>query len=115
MTLVRWSEIAEETLNPKVTRRVLNSASMTVARLALKAGCVVPTHHHVNEQISTIESGCLRFVVGGETVDVKAGESLVIPPNVPHTAEALEDTVALDIFNPVREDWARGDDQYLRG
>jgi quercetin dioxygenase-like cupin family protein len=69
----------------------------------------------VNEQISTIESGSLRFVVGGQEIVVKAGDSLVIPPNVPHLAEAHEDCIATDTFCPVREDWIRGDDAYLRG
>ena len=50
-----------------------------------------------------------------EKIVVRAGESLCIPPNVPHSVESLEDSVAVDIFSPVREDWVRGDDAYLRG
>ena len=59
--------------------------------------------------------GSLRFVVGGEEVVAAAGESVVIPPNVPHRVEALEDSVVLDVFSPRREDWLAGDDAYLRG
>ena len=56
----------------------------------------------------------MRFVLGGKEVILSAGETLQIPPNVPHSAEALEDAVAVDVFSPPREDWIRGDDAYLR-
>jgi quercetin dioxygenase-like cupin family protein len=75
---------------------------------------VVPEHSHPNEQISMLDQGSLRFVIAGQEILVKAGEVLRIPPHVPHSAEALEDAVAVDLFSPVREDWIRGDDAYLR-
>lgn len=114
MQLIDWIALPEEQLNPRISRKVLHSETMTVARLYLQKGAVVPLHHHVNEQISTIESGVLRFLIGGQEQVVKAGESMVIPPNVPHEVHALEDSVALDVFSPAREDWIRGDDAYLR-
>jgi quercetin dioxygenase-like cupin family protein len=111
----QWNGITVEQMNPLVSRQVIHGATITMARLVLKKGAFVPLHSHVNEQISTIESGSLRFEVGGREITVKAGETLVIPPNVPHLAEAHEDCVATDVFSPVREDWVRGDDAYLRG
>ncbi len=87
---------------------------MTVARLYLRKGSSVPEHSHHNEQISMIEQGSLKFVIAGQETVVKAGQVLRIPPNVPHSAEALEDSVAVDLFSPPREDWIRGDDAYLR-
>jgi quercetin dioxygenase-like cupin family protein len=51
----------------------------------------------------------------GSVIDVKGGDTLVIPSNVGHAAEALEDTVDLDAFSPIRQDWLDGDDAYLRG
>ena len=114
MMQYRWAEMPEETLSPTFSRRMIHSERLTIARLWLKKGCVVPRHAHENEQVSTIESGKLRFFFDDKTVDVGADESLVIPPNVAHAAEALEDSVALDIFTPPREDWIRGDDAYLR-
>jgi quercetin dioxygenase-like cupin family protein len=75
----------------------------------------VPEHAHENEQITYILEGRLRFALGEETVDVAAGEVLTIPPNVPHAAEALEDTLDVDVFTPPREDWLTGTDAYLRG
>jgi quercetin dioxygenase-like cupin family protein len=85
-----------------------------VARVYLKKGCLVPEHSHHNEQISMMEQGTLRFVLAGEELILKAGQVLRIPPHVPHSAEALEDSIAVDLFSPVREDWIRGDDAYLR-
>jgi quercetin dioxygenase-like cupin family protein len=111
----QWHGIPIERMNPLISRQVIHAGTMTIARLVLKKGAVVPLHAHVNEQISTIDSGSLRFEVDGREIVVKAGESLVIPPNVPHMAEAHEDCTATDVFSPVREDWVRGDDAYLRG
>jgi mannose-6-phosphate isomerase-like protein (cupin superfamily) len=84
-------------------------------RTAPEAGCVVPEHSHPNEQISMMDQGALRFIIGGEEVIVRAGQAVRIPPNgIPHSAEALEDSLATDLFSPPREDWIRGDDAYLR-
>ena len=93
-----------------------------VAHVYLKAGCVVPQHHHVNEQVTYILEGALRLWVGDKVdsqndadgILVKAGEVLVIPSNVPHRAIAVEDTLDLDVFAPPRADWLSGTDDYLR-
>ncbi|MBI3683589.1 MAG: cupin domain-containing protein [Acidobacteria bacterium] len=114
MRVQRWNELAFEQMNPSVGRKVLHAETMTMARLILKKGAIVPEHHHVNEQISTILEGRMRFFVGGEQQVLGPGESVVIPPNVPHWVEVLEDCDVIDLFCPVREDWLRGDDAYLR-
>lgn len=111
----QWAEIPVEQLNPLVSRQAIHTERMTIARLILKKGVVVPTHSHENEQLSMIESGSLKFVLDGVEKVVSAGETLQIPPHVPHSAEALEDTEATDVFSPRREDWIRGEDAYLRG
>ena len=115
MKLYNWTEVTEEPLTPTATRQMIHGATLTVAKLRTKKGSIVPTHSHVNEQITTMEKGSMLFVTPTEQIVVRAGESLVIPPNVPHSVESLEDSVAIDIFSPVREDWVRGDDAYLRG
>ena len=88
------------------------------ARLELRKGCIVPRHQHPNEQISYITEGALRFLLGedGSATEkiVRAGEVLIIPGNLPHFAEALEDTIDFDIFSPPRQDWISRDDSYLR-
>jgi quercetin dioxygenase-like cupin family protein len=110
-----WNAIPEEQMNALVGRKVIHGQNITVARLRLAKGAIVPLHSHVNEQISMLESGRMRFVIDGEEKILHAGESLQIPPHAPHMVEALEDSVAVDLFSPIREDWIRGDDAYLRG
>jgi quercetin dioxygenase-like cupin family protein len=115
MHVYDWARVPREDLNPLFSRQVINSDTMTVARVYMKKGCLVPLHHHHNEQISMMTEGRLKFVIGGQEVVLNPGEALRIPPNVPHSAEALDDCVAMDLFSPPREDWQRGDDAYLRG
>ncbi len=114
MQVQDWNAIPKEQLNPRFTRQMIHTEKMTIARLFLGAGCVVPEHSHHNEQVSTIEQGRLKFVFGKEEHVVGAGQTICIPPHVPHSAEALEDTTAVDIFSPPREDWISGNDAYLR-
>jgi quercetin dioxygenase-like cupin family protein len=114
----RWSDVPAEQLNPLLTRQFVTGEQAMFARLELKKGCIVPRHHHPNEQITYITQGALLFSLGeeGATVDkvVRAGEVLVIPGNLPHSAEALEDCIDFDIFAPPRQDWIARDDSYLR-
>jgi quercetin dioxygenase-like cupin family protein len=115
MSLYSWSAIPLEELNPLAARRVVHTSRMTVARLFLKAGALVPEHHHENEQITMLVSGKLQFILNGEEILVSAGDVLEIPPHAPHSVVALEDSEAWDLFAPRREDWLAGDDAYLRG
>jgi len=110
-----WSEVPVEQMNASIARQMIHGQTMTVARIQLRKGAVVPLHRHTNEQISMVERGVLRFVISGEERILRGGETLAIPPNAPHLVEALEDSLAVDVFSPVREDWIRGDDAYLRG
>lgn len=114
MDVYDWSAVPEEQLNPSVSRQVIHGSTMTLARLRLKKGALVPLHSHVNEQISLIEAGCLRFMIDGVEQIATAGHAVRIPPHAPHSVTAQEDSVALDLFSPIREDWIRGDDAYLR-
>lgn len=114
---VNWEAIPKEQLNDDIQRRLITGENMMIAHVYLKAGGVVPMHSHHNEQITYILEGALKFLLGeaqDEEVIVRAGEVLVIPPHLPHSATALEDTVDVDVFNPPREDWLDGSDAYLR-
>jgi quercetin dioxygenase-like cupin family protein len=113
-TYHRWADIAPEHLNALVTRQYVVGTNTMLARIVLKKGAVVPMHQHMHEQISHVVEGALKFRIDGEEIAVRAGEILCIPPHVPHEVTALEDSVALDIFNPPRQDWIDGDDAYLR-
>ena len=114
----RWSDVPAAQLNPLLTRQFVTGSQSMFARIELKKGCIVPRHHHPNEQISYITQGALRFLLGDEGNAVEKivceGDILIIPGNLPHSAEALEDTIDFDIFAPPRQDWITGDDAYLR-
>jgi quercetin dioxygenase-like cupin family protein len=110
-----WAQIEPEKMTDLITRRMVNGENATVAQLLLSRGAVVPRHSHVSEQYSLILSGNLKFIFDdGREVEVKAGEVLYIPANLPHSAVAMEDTVDMDFFAPRREDWIRKEDSYLR-
>ncbi|MFN7920247.1 MAG: cupin domain-containing protein [Bryobacteraceae bacterium] len=110
----RWSDVPLEQMNPTVSRKVIHAERITIARLAMAKGAVVPRHHHENEQVTLLQSGKLRFIFDDAEYVISAGEAMQITPNAPHSVEALEDSEAIDLFSPIREDWIRGDDAYLR-
>ena|ERR1700727_1141256 len=112
--LHRWAEVEPEQMNALTTRQYIVGTNTMLARLVLKKGAHVPRHEHFHEQISHVIEGALKFLIEDKEVVVRAGEILCIPPHVPHEVETLEDSVALDIFNPPRQDWIDGDDAYLR-
>ena len=114
----RWGDLPREELSPTIGRRLITGNAMMIAHVYLAKGAIVPKHAHHNEQLTYILEGVLRFRLGDDeahVVDVHAGEVLTIPPHLPHTAEALEDTLDVDVFTPPREDWLDGSDAYLRG
>jgi quercetin dioxygenase-like cupin family protein len=112
---ISWHMIPLEELNPLLQRQFVVGQEIMVARVLLKKGCIVPEHSHHNEQLTYILDGALKFWIDGREIVVHAGEVLCIPAHMPHKAEALEDTVDLDVFNPPRADWINKTDQYLRG
>ncbi|MEZ5354287.1 MAG: cupin domain-containing protein [Bryobacteraceae bacterium] len=114
MPIHHWDEIPLEQMNPNFARKVIHTERMTIARVMLAKGSVVPRHSHENEQVTVLEAGRLRFQFDDGEAEIAAGEVMQIPPNAPHLVEALEDSVAYDLFAPVRADWIRGDDGYLR-
>jgi quercetin dioxygenase-like cupin family protein len=109
-----WNDVELETMHPLLQRQLVVGHEVMLARVLLKKGCIVPLHSHVNEQLSYILEGALKFWIDGKEIVVHAGEVLTIPPHMPHKAEALEDTVDLDIFHPPRADWINKTDSYLR-
>jgi quercetin dioxygenase-like cupin family protein len=110
-----------EVISSMIERRLVTGSRLMVAHVYIKKDGVVPLHSHDNEQVTYILEGALRLWVGADgspdqrVHDVRAGEVLVIPPNLPHRAVALEDTLDVDVFCPPRQDWLDGTDRYLRG
>ena len=117
-TLHTWDSMPREKLSQNIERRFIHTDHVLLAQLFFTSGARVARHSHVNEQLSYVLSGKLRFIVGEREQErvsiVSAGEVLVLPSNVPHEVEVLEDTVDIDVFTPPREDWIHGTDAYLR-
>jgi quercetin dioxygenase-like cupin family protein len=111
----RWRDVEQEQVNPLLDRQLLVGEKLMLSRIVLRKGCLVPLHQHENEQISYIAEGALKFLIEEREIVVRSGEVLCIPPNLPHQAEALEDTLDFDIFYPPRADWLAKTDDYLRG
>ncbi|HUF26214.1 MAG TPA: cupin domain-containing protein [Gemmatimonadaceae bacterium] len=112
----RWEDVPRERVTDRLDRRLITADRMMLAHVYLAKGCVVPAHSHENEQLTWILEGALRFWIGeggAEEIVVRAGEVLHIPSNVPHKAEALEDTLDVDVFSPPRQDWLDHTDSYF--
>jgi quercetin dioxygenase-like cupin family protein len=117
VTHYRWADIPKERLSDVLDRKLITGDRMMLAHVYIKKGGVVPQHSHENEQITYILEGGLRFWIGADesqVIDVLAGEVLHIPSHVPHKAEALADTLDVDVFSPPRQDWLDKTDDYLR-
>ncbi len=110
----RWDDVPLETISDVFSRRVITGEREMVGQIHLKRGCLVPTHSHESEQITYVLQGALKFCLAGSEVVVRAGEVLCIPSWMEHSAEALEDTLELDLFSPIRQDWLDKTDAYLR-
>jgi quercetin dioxygenase-like cupin family protein len=115
MKAVRWEEVPVEPVTDVISRQVVTGRNEMIARVLLKRGAIVPTHSHVSEQVTWILEGAMRLWIGvpEEEITLRAGQMVVIPPDVPHRAEALEDTVDIDVFSPIRQDWLDGTDTYF--
>ena len=116
VTKFAWNDMPKERVTNRIERRIVSGERTMVAHVYLQRGAIVPRHSHDNEQLTYILEGKLRFWVGDDlstTIDVGAGEVLRLPSNVPHKAEALEDTLDVDIFSPPRQDWLDHTDTYF--
>ncbi len=116
VSFFRWNDMPKEKVTDQISRRLVTGEKMMLAHVYLDKGAIVPKHQHHNEQLTYILEGRLRFWIGEqgeETLDVGPGEVLHIPSNVWHKAEALEDTLDVDVFSPPREDWLNHTDGYF--
>jgi quercetin dioxygenase-like cupin family protein len=113
-THYRWNDIPSEAVNPSTLRRYVTGERVTVARFELARGGIVPRHAHMNEQITCVLSGALRFKVGGQEILANAGDVVQIPGMVEHEVAVVEEAVVIDVFSPVRRDWLEKTDDYFR-
>ena len=113
MKYISWNSVPLELMSDVISRKIVTGEKAMVAQVFLKKDAVAPEHWHESEQITYILEGALKFELEGTEVIVRKGETLTIPSNVPHRAVALEDTIDLDIFSPIRKDWLTKEDHYL--
>jgi quercetin dioxygenase-like cupin family protein len=105
----RWDDLTPDTPMELLERRLVVGRRAMVAHITMRKGCHVPTHQHGNEQFVCVLSGRIRLGLGPEgspqrdEVTLDAGGVICIPSNYPHSADALEDTVVLDVFSPPSE------------
>ena len=105
----RWSELACDRPMSLLERRRVIGQHMMISQVILKKGCLVPTHAHANEQFCCVMRGRLRFLIGAQgdpsrkDAVLESGDVLHLPSNVPHSAEAIEETLVLDMFSPPSE------------
>ena len=90
-----------------LSRQVLAySDKMMLVRHLMEKGWIGARHSHPHEQLVYVVSGHIRFNAGERTFDARTGDSFVVPGGVEHQASALEESEVLDVFTPVREDYA---------
>ncbi|HEY0750747.1 MAG TPA: cache domain-containing protein, partial [Chitinophagaceae bacterium] len=111
---VNWINVKHEELTDKISRQMISGEKATISKFSTKKEATVMRHHHDSEEFFYLNSGVVKFIFENEEVMVKAGELLIIPSNLPHAITALEDAEFIDFFAPVREDWMKGEDLYLR-
>ena len=102
-----WNEVETQHVSPLIDRRVIVGDGLMIVRHDFKKGAIIPVHHHVHEQISLVKTGRLRFWTAGCEKELGPDGIACIPSDVPHKAEALEDTVVFEIFTPLREDFLK--------
>jgi quercetin dioxygenase-like cupin family protein len=103
-----------EQMGPLLKRQYFHGSQSTFVRWVAKKRAEVPVHKHPNEQVSWILSGEAKVYSGGKEYTMKAGDIMVFPVNIPHSFTFTEDTVAVDIFTPVRQDWVDGTANYFK-
>ena len=114
---INWDDVPEEEVTPKMRRKIIHGDKVMITRIKFKDGFLVPLHHHENEQVTQVHKGTIRFWFGAnkeQMLDVHAGESVIIPSNLPHEALMIGDVEESDTWAPPRKDWLDGTDHYLR-
>ncbi len=106
MGVVKSGEAKRFTPETGMVRQVLAySGDLMLVRHYFEKGWVGARHSHPHHQLVYVVSGAIRVDVGGEIIDVLAGDSFVVDGDVEHQASALEASEVLDVFTPVREDY----------
>lgn len=100
-----FSDLPFRPLNPKVSSRMMVGEELMFVEHRVKKGHRSSQEKHVNEQLTLVLEGHLRFTVEGKVYDLKAGDALLIPSGADHQAEAVEDSKVIEVFSPPRQEW----------
>lgn len=112
--LYHFDKMVPEKISEGITRQYIYGSQEQIVKWVFQKNAVVPLHHHVNEQITWITQGSVKVYSQGKVFILKAGDVIVIPPNVPHKFVSLEDnTIDIDMFAPARQDWIDSKADYL--
>ena len=114
---INWVDVPIEEVTPQMHRQIVSGEKLMIAKMKFKDGFQVPLHSHENEQITEVVSGTIRFWFGEnreQQMDLHAGETVVIPSNLPHEALMIGDVEEIDHWAPPRQDWLDGTDDYLK-
>jgi quercetin dioxygenase-like cupin family protein len=104
--IARTDDKGRREVVPGVWLKTLVHGDRTLlTEVKFRKGAVVPEHRHPHEQTGYLISGSLRFFSGTDEQIARPGDSWILPGGYPHGAEALEDTVVVEVFSPVREDY----------
>lgn len=107
-------KVPKENISDKITRQYVMGSQSMMVKWTLKKGALIPLHFHPNEQITWITKGAVKVLSQNKEFILKAGDIMIFPPYVPHQFLALADTIDIDFFTPIREDWLSGKDTYLQ-
>ena len=105
MPFIQLDQSAEKELIPGFQAKLIHTDGLTVGYFRIKAGSILPEHHHMHEKISNVLEGEFEMTLDGITQLLKPGTVAVIPSMTVHSGKAVTDCYILDIFNPVREDY----------
>ncbi|MCB0632680.1 MAG: cupin domain-containing protein [Saprospiraceae bacterium] len=97
--------IESKELFPGFHARMIHTDGLTIVYFDIKAGSILPEHHHIHEQVTNVLEGTLELTVDGETFACTPGTVVTMPPHAPHSGRALTDCKVIDVFRPVREDY----------
>lgn len=114
MPFIKIDDYDSVELMPGVHARTPYGTRIMLSYLEMEAGSLVPMHQHPHEQAGLLIEGRMELVIGGESRICEPGDMFIIPPDTPHSARPIDGPVkALDVFSPVREDYAEKFNQYF--
>ncbi len=103
--MLHLKDIPSKELAAGINGKYLHGSAITFGYVTIKAGSILPAHHHIHEQITFVVEGELEMTIGNETFTLTAGTAHVISSGVTHSAIARKDCTVIDVFSPVRDDY----------